>query len=69
MIYILVHSNSEESIKYFFNSNFCENGTTSPLLVAYYLKDKDIIKILLNFGADPGLADLKSQKMFDSAYK
>jgi hypothetical protein len=38
------------------------NGTTNPLLVAYGLKDKDLIRSLLNFGADPSLKDLKEKK-------
>ncbi|CAF0708130.1 unnamed protein product [Brachionus calyciflorus] len=56
------NQNSDESVKYFFNSNYCENETTSPLLIAYHLKDRDLIRTLLNFGADPGLTDSKSKK-------
>ena len=57
-----MHKNSEENLKYFFNTNFCENNTTNPLLVAYRLKDKDLLRTLLNFGADPSLADTKTHK-------
>lgn len=57
-----VNTSSDENLKYFFNSNYCENGTTNPLLIAYRLKDKDLIRTLLNFGADPGLADLITKK-------
>jgi hypothetical protein len=49
-------------VKFFFNSNYCVNATTNPLLVAYGLKDKDLIRSLLNFGADPSLRDLKQKK-------
>jgi hypothetical protein len=49
-------------LKFFFNSNYCVNGTTNPLLVAYGLKDKDLIRSLLNFGADPSLKDTKEKK-------
>lgn len=52
----------DDSLKYFFNANYCENNTSSPLLVAYSLRDKDLIRTLLNFGADPSLKDLKSNK-------
>ena len=57
------HKNSsDEGVKYFFNTNYCENGTSSPLLVAYSLKEKDIVRTLLNFGADPSLKELKSHR-------
>lgn len=49
-------------MKYFFNANYCENNTSSPLLVAYSFRDKDLLRTLLNFGADPSLKDLKSNK-------
>lgn len=58
----IAKANSDDSVKYFYNSNYCENGTTSPLLVAFYMKERDLIRTLLNFGADPGLADLKTKK-------
>ncbi len=57
-----VNTSSDDNLKYFFNSNYCENGTTNPLLIAYRLKDKDLIRTLLNFGADPGLADFTTKK-------
>lgn len=56
------NKNSSESVKYFFNTNYCVNGTTNPLLVAYSMKDRDLIRALLNFGADPSLADTKTNK-------
>ncbi|RNA00697.1 hypothetical protein BpHYR1_010564, partial [Brachionus plicatilis] len=56
------NQNKHEEIKYFFNSNYCQNGTTSPLLVAYEQKDCDIMRTLLNFGADPSLIDEKNGK-------
>lgn len=61
--------NAEESVKYFFNSNYCENGQTSPLLVAYELKDRDLVRALLNFGADPSLIDNKHKKSLTQLVK
>ena len=58
----IVATNVDDIIKYFFNTNYCENGTTSPLMVAYRLQDRDLLRTLLNFGADPGLADLVTHK-------
>ena len=60
---------AEESVKYFFNSNYCENGTTSPLLVAYSIKDRDLVRALLNFGADPSLIDNKTKKCLTQLVK
>lgn len=62
-------TNEEYNIKYFFNSNYCENGTTNPLLVAYNLKSRDIVRALLNFGADPGLIDNKNKKCLTQLIK
>lgn len=52
----------KDSLKYFFNSNFCENGTTNPLIIAYKLQNRDILRALLNLGADPSLIDVKHKK-------
>jgi len=60
---------TEEQLKYFFNSNYCENSTTNPLLVAYRLKNRDLVRALLNFGADPSLIDIKNQKCFTQLVK
>ena len=62
-------NNAEDSIKYFFNSNYCENGMTSPLLVAYNIKDRDCVRALLNFGADPSLIDNKTKKCLTQLIK
>ena len=63
IFYIIIKlDNKDEKIKYFFNTNYCENRTTNPLIVAYELKDRDLMRALLNFGADPSLTDIKNKK-------
>ena len=57
------------SVKYFFNYNYCEQNTTNPLIVAYTLKDRDIMRALLSLGADPSLIDVKHKKCLTQLIK
>lgn len=57
-----INSEVLSEYKYFFNLNYCDNQTKTPLHVAYELLDYDIIRTLLNFGANPGIKDVSNNK-------
>lgn len=59
-------SGNEELIerKYFFNEPYCENNTKTPLQIAFNLQNRDIVRALLTFGADPSVKDLQTNKTF-----